>query len=79
MLLAGMGAQFFDQGRDRGAIGGVWSGSEGDGPRGNRFGERELGATDGVDDVRDDGDAHPGGDISGNGEDVGDFGDHLSP
>src|SRR4051795_12224850 len=54
MLLADMGAQHFDERRHRGAIGGVWSGSEGDGPRRNRFGERELGATHGLDDVGDD-------------------------
>src|SRR3954454_17852327 len=79
MLLADMGPQLLDQGRDRGAIGGVSSGSEADGPRRNRFGERELGATDGGDDLVDDGDAHPGGDISRDGGDVGYLGHPLSP
>jgi hypothetical protein len=44
-----------------GRLVGIRSGREVDGPRRDRLVERELGATAGVDDVRDHGDPHPGG------------------
>jgi hypothetical protein len=42
MLLAGMGAQLLDQGRDRRTVARVRPGRERDRPRRERFGEREL-------------------------------------